>query len=64
MNRAILSRFLSEAMNQRWSRFLYEATGNLYYGLLLPASLAQGVEGHDVEVGLRVGLVADVTTED
>jgi hypothetical protein len=27
MSRSVSSRFLSEATNQRWSRFLHEATG-------------------------------------
>ena len=33
-------------------------------GLLMLAGLSQRREGHDVEVGLRVGLVADETTDD
>ena len=30
----------------------------------MPARLAEGVERHDVQVGLRVWLVADVATDD
>jgi len=36
---------------------------HLFHRLLMLAGLSQCVEGHDVEVGLRVGLVTDVTTK-